>query len=71
MLKLVTLQQHVQCSERAPHLKLFKTLVDAGWFLDIPSFSPSGWFTFRSAAKSLMQNMNATFDRQAYIDSCT
>lgn len=38
-------------------------LVDAGWFLDIPSFSKTGWFTFQRAARSLKRNWNATYDR--------
>ena len=41
-----------------------KVLVDAGWFLDIPSYSnDSSAFTFAKCARSLQSMFNATFDR--------
>eukprot|EP00884_Botryococcus_braunii_P020346 jgi/Botrbrau1/6996/Bobra.0165s0026.1 len=51
----------------APQLQRFKAFIDAGWFVDIPSYSPvPDAFNFRMVAQSLQTKWNASFD-----SSCT
>lgn len=40
-----------------------RVLVDAGWFMDIPSFNANATFSFQRLAKLLHFRMNATWDR--------
>ncbi len=52
------------CRVEAPVLETVKLFVDAGWFLDIPSYSNrSDGMTFEKCAKALPASYGAVFDR--------